>query len=103
MTTRTLRLVLLFILVFVPSALAAHEQGSWRRLPVAPIAPDFNYRTSVWTGKEMLVFGRDQQTALDANGSPYATSRVNVAAAYDPRGGTCAASSRHERRAGSWV
>jgi len=85
MIARTFRLVLLFILILAPSALAAQEKGSWRRLPVAPIAPDFNYRTSVWTGKEMLVFGRDQQTALDANGSPYATSRVNVAAAYDPR------------------
>jgi hypothetical protein len=84
MTARTFRLVLLFIFALVPSALAAHETGSWRPLPVAPIAPDFNYRTSVWTGKEVLVFGRDQQTALDADGNPYATSRVNVAAAYNP-------------------
>ena len=87
MTTRTLGFALLFILVLSPLALAAHEQGTWHRLPAAPITPDFN-RTSVWTGKEMLVFGRDQQTALDANGSPYATSKVNVAAAYDPRDDT---------------
>src|SRR2546428_3008931 len=88
MTTRTLGFALLFILVLAPSALAAQERGSWRRLPAAPIAPDWNYRTSVWTGKEMLVFGRDQQTALDANGNPYATSRVDVAAAYNPRSDT---------------
>ena len=72
MTTRTLGFALLFILVLAPLALAAQEQGTWHRLPAAPITPDFN-RTSVWTGKEMLVFGRDQQTALDANGNPYAT------------------------------
>jgi hypothetical protein len=84
MIGQTIRLALFFMLL-VPTALGAQEQGSWRGLPSAPIAPDFNYRTSVWTGKEMLVFGRDQQTALAANGSPYATARVNVAAAYDPR------------------
>ena len=84
MTTRTLGFALLFILVLTPVALAAQEQGSWHRLPAAPITPDFN-RTSVWTGKEMLVFGRDQQTALDANGNPYATKSLNVAAAYNPR------------------
>jgi hypothetical protein len=84
MTTRTLGFALLFILVLAPLALAAQEQGTWHRLPAAPITPDFN-RTSVWTGKEMLVFGRDQQTALDANGNPYATKSLNVAAAYNPR------------------
>ncbi|HLB20174.1 MAG TPA: hypothetical protein VK613_13715 [Gaiellaceae bacterium] len=88
MTTRTLGFALLFILVLAPAALASQEQGSWRRLPAAPMAPDWNYRTSVWTGKEMLVFGRDQQTALDANGNPYAASRINVAAAYNPRSDT---------------
>ena len=36
----------------------------------------------------MLVFGRDQQTALDANGHPYATGALNVAAAYDPQSKT---------------
>jgi hypothetical protein len=84
MTTRTLGFALLFILVLTPVALAAQEHGTWHRLPAAPITPDFN-RTSVWTGKEMLVFGRDQQTALDANGNPYATKSLNVAAAYNPR------------------
>lgn len=63
---------------------AAPQPGSWQRLPAAPIAPEFDARTSVWSGKEMLVFGRDQQTALDAHGQPYATGAVNVAAAYNP-------------------
>jgi hypothetical protein len=87
MISHTIRLAVLFMLL-VPTALGAQEQGSWRGLPPAPIAPDFNYRTSVWTGKEMLVFGRDQQTALDSSGNPYATSRANVAAAYNPRSNT---------------
>jgi len=59
--------------------------GSWKRLPAAPIAPDFDARTSVWTGKEMIVFGRDQETALDSRGNPYATGRLNIAAAYNPQ------------------
>jgi len=63
---------------------ASAQPGTWQRLPAAPISPEFNARTSVWTGKQMLVFGRDQLTALDAHGDPYATGRVNVAAAYDP-------------------
>src|SRR4029077_5217539 len=41
MTTRILGLALLLILVLAPSALAAQEQGTWRRLPAAPITPDF--------------------------------------------------------------
>jgi hypothetical protein len=65
-------------------ALALVAAVGWQSLPPAPISPEFNVRTSVWTGKEMLVFGRDQRTALDKNGRPYATGAVNVAAAYDP-------------------
>jgi hypothetical protein len=63
---------------------ATPQPGTWQRLPAAPISPEFDARTSVWTGKQMLVFGRDQKTALDAHGQPFATGRVNVAAAYDP-------------------
>ena len=66
-------------------ALALVAATGWQSLPPAPITPEFNARTSVWTGKQMLVFGRDQQTALDSHGKPYATGAVNVAAAYDPR------------------
>jgi N-acetylneuraminic acid mutarotase len=48
--------------------------GAWQRLPAAPIAaPDV--RISVWTGREMLVFGR-------AHATP--TTSTDVAAAYDP-------------------
>jgi Sporulation and spore germination len=61
--------------------------GTWRRLAAAPITPDFDSRTAVWTGKELLVFGRDQKTALDARGNPYSTGSVNVGAAYDPATG----------------
>ena len=65
-------------------ALALVAAAGWQSLPPAPITPEFNARTSVWTGKQMLVFGRDQQTALDSRGKPYATGAVNVAAVYDP-------------------
>jgi hypothetical protein len=69
-------------------ALALVAAAGWQSLPPAPITPEFNARTSVWTGKQMLVFGRDQQTALDSRGKPYATGAVNVAAAYDPHSRT---------------
>ena len=69
-------------------ALVLVAAAGWQSLPPAPITPEFNARTSVWTGKQMLVFGRDQQTALDSRGKPYATGAVNVAASYDPRSHT---------------
>jgi hypothetical protein len=85
------RIALALILVVTPAAAltasgatASQLAGTWRRLPAAPIAPDFDSRTSVWTGTEMLVFGRDQRTALDARGNPYSVGSVNVAAAYNP-------------------
>lgn len=79
-------LALAIVVLALPTAAfgGTADSGSWKRLPAAPISPEFNARTSVWTGKEMLVFGRDQRTALDANGNPYATGAINVAAAYDP-------------------
>jgi hypothetical protein len=79
-------LALTFLVLALPAAAlgGSSQGGSWKRLPAAPISPEFNARTSVWTGKEMLVFGREQQTALDARGNPYATGALNVAAAYNP-------------------
>ena len=72
---RRLGLALAVILAGAPAAaLAGPPAGAWRRLPAAPIAaPDV--RTSVWTGKEMLVFGRAHVTRLES---------ANVAAAYSP-------------------
>jgi len=58
--------------------------GTWAPMPAAPVTPDFDSATGVWTGTKMLVFGRDTITALDANGNPYAVRTANVAAAYDP-------------------
>jgi len=56
-------------------ALAVVAAAGWQGLPPAPITPDYNWRTSVWTGKQMLVYGRTQVGG----------KRMNVAAAYDPR------------------
>jgi Kelch motif protein len=61
---------------------AGQVVGRWQRLPAAPIAPE--EATSVWAGRQMIVFGRDQRTALDAHGKPYSIGSVNVAASYDP-------------------
>jgi hypothetical protein len=72
-------------MIILKLALAVVAATGWQSLPPAPITPEFNARTSVWTGNEMLVFGRDQQTALDSHGKPYATGALNVAAAYDPQ------------------
>jgi hypothetical protein len=57
--------------------------GTWRELPPAPIpAPDL--RLSVWTGKEMIAFGR-----VDRLGSAgEILGSTNVAAAYDPAANT---------------
>ncbi len=58
-----------------PSATSA---GVWQRMPAAPVAPDFDRRTAVWTGTQLIVFGRvhlSPNTLLKS---------VNVAAAYDP-------------------
>ncbi|HEY7148566.1 MAG TPA: GerMN domain-containing protein [Gaiellaceae bacterium] len=54
--------------------------GTWGMLPAAPIpAPDLV--RSVWTGDEMIVFGR-----VDKRGSHgEILSSTNVAAAYDPK------------------
>ena len=83
--TRYLTLVFLALLLPAAAFGGSASGGTWKRLPAAPISPEFAARTSVWTGKQMLVFGRDQLTSLDKNGTPYATGAVNVAAAYDPR------------------
>jgi len=87
----TLRIAFAAVALVVAGAAAASTAssrdgagaaGRWQRLPVAPIAPE--EATSVWTGKQMIVFGRDQRTARDAHGKPYSIGSVNVAAAYDP-------------------
>jgi len=57
--------------------------GTWRELPPAPIAaPDL--RLSVWTGKEMIVFGRVEK--LGSTGEILGST--NVSAAYDPAANT---------------
>jgi len=79
-------LTVVCLLVAAPAAALAGAQQSaatWRLLPTAPVTSD-QLRTAVWTGKEVLVFGRHSITAKDANGKPYIVKTVDVAAAYDP-------------------
>jgi N-acetylneuraminic acid mutarotase len=76
------------ILAVVPTtALAASSAstlaGTWHRLPATPITPSEGL-TSVWTGRQMLLFGRVD--TLGAAGS--VAKRVNVATAYDSRTNT---------------
>lgn len=61
------------------AALATPVQGTWSLLPKAPIAPQEGL-SSVWTGREMLLFGRVTDRARDGA----VLGRVNVAAAYNP-------------------
>ena len=65
--------------VLAASGPAAPVAGTWRPLPAAPIAPDAGL-TSVWTGKEMIVFGRRESRSEDGA----VLGRVNLAEDYDP-------------------
>ena len=56
---------------------------AWRSLPAAPISIDQN-RTSVWTGRQLILFGRHSVTALDSRGASYVVKSHDVAEAYDP-------------------
>ena len=62
------------LLLSVVAVAVVAVPGAWTRLPAAPLAVDAGL-ASVWTGKEMIVFGRAHRTAVKS---------VNVAAAYDP-------------------
>jgi hypothetical protein len=55
----------------------------WRALPPAPIRID-GPSTSVWTGKQLILFGRRLVTARDSHGAPYVVKSVDVAESYDP-------------------
>jgi N-acetylneuraminic acid mutarotase len=80
------RIALALALLIAPAAVASAGAtttrplaGSWRLLPKAPIAPNNGGLASVWTGRQMVVFGR---AATIEQGAAY--NRRNVAAAYDP-------------------
>src|SRR5919198_5584731 len=80
------RIALALALVIAPAAVASTGAttsrplaGSWRPLPKAPITPNDGGLASVWTGRQMVVFGR---SATIKQGAHF--NRVNVAAAYDP-------------------
>lgn len=62
---------------------ASPVAGAWRVLPKAPISVLDQHAVSVWTGTEMLVFGRVTSRAGDGD----VLGRVYVTAAYDPATG----------------
>jgi len=76
MSRLTKSFALALVLLTAPTALAGSSStvpGSWRKLPMAPVAiPQGPW--SVWTGLEMIVFGRTPQT----------NPSVDVAEAYVP-------------------
>jgi hypothetical protein len=77
---------LAFLLVACGGAAAQSRATSappWRLLPPAPIRID-GPSTSVWTGKQLILFGRRLVTAPDSNGVPYVVKSVEVAESYDP-------------------
>jgi len=94
---RRFRFALAFILVVAPAAALAESgpspatgrsvasatappvAGAWRLLPAAPIVVGEGLN-SVWTGRQMLVFGR--LTSRSEGGA--IPKPVDVAAAYDP-------------------
>lgn len=67
----------------VAAAFTTPFAGTWRNLPASPVAIDQG-PTGVWTGRQLLLFGRRTISALDAHGTPYSVKGVDAAAAYDP-------------------
>ena len=85
---RRVPFALVLVLLVAPAAtgsgIAARPlAGSWTLLPAAPVAPEEGL-ASVWTGREMIVFGRVTRRAKDGA----VLERVNVAEAYDPAADT---------------
>ena len=74
---------LALLLVACGGASAQPPAAAWQPLPPAPVVIDQD-RTSVWTGKQLILFGRRSVTALDSRGAPYIVSTHDVGAAYDP-------------------
>ena len=72
-----------FLLVACGGAAAKPPPAAWQPLPKAPVQIDQN-RTSVWTGKQLILFGLRRVTALDSRGAPYFVKFIDVAESYDP-------------------
>jgi N-acetylneuraminic acid mutarotase len=67
----------------VAAAFTAPLAGTWANLPAPPVAID-QAPTGVWTGRQLILFGRHTVTARDARGATYAIRAFDASAAYDP-------------------
>lgn len=65
------------------SPASAPRPSHWHVLPSAPQAFDQG-PAPVWTGGELILFGRRNKTALDSRGASYIVRSYDVAEAYDP-------------------
>src|ERR671923_2522981 len=77
------RIALVLMLVVAPAATAGGTRplaGTWHVVPKAPITPNDGGLASVWTGRQMILFGRSSKPGPAGSTS----DRMNVAAAYDP-------------------
>lgn len=79
------RIALVAALVAVPTTASSANPlpGVWRKLPAQPLAIAQS-QTGVWTGRNLMLFGRAAVTALDARGNPYTVRSFDVAETYDP-------------------
>ena len=75
-----------FLLVACGGASTQPRQAaaaSWRALPTAPIKINQG-PSAVWTGRQLILFGRRSITALDSHGAPSIVKSVDTAESYDP-------------------
>ena len=61
-------------------------RSAWQALPAAPIKIDQS-PSGVWTGQQLVLFGRREITARDSRGNPYVVKSVDAAESYDPASG----------------
>ena len=76
-------ILLASIFLAIPAVAGASAvTGTWKKLPSAPIVVDDSL-TSVWTGKQLLVYGRHNGAEVAADYDPAANSWTKLTAANE--------------------